>query len=370
MKYQKYFWAGAAGFLLFLCIFYWESFAGLLALVLNAASPLLVGCVIAYAVNILMSFYERHYFPKSSRPIARKSARPVCMLASVLTMVAILVAVSRLVIPELKNCIGLMLNAVPGILEKLTELLSDKNILTEELLEPLKDVDWRTVLQKVAQALFQGLGSAAAILSELFSSVVNLLLGFIFAIYLLTGKERLRAQCQRLMRNYLRPAWAQNILHGLTVADGCFHKFLVGQCTEAVILGVLCALGMALLGFPYATMVGAVIGVTALIPVAGAYIGGAVGFILILTEDPVKALLFIVYLVVLQQLEGNLIYPRVVGTSIGLPGIWVLAAVTIGGGVGGIAGMLLGVPLAATTYQLLRENMNRRERQRTETPTC
>ena len=131
----------------------------------------------------------------------------------------------------------------------------------------------------------------------------------------------------------------------------------MGQCTEALILGGLCTVGMWILKFPYATMTGAVVAFTALIPVAGGYIGAAVGALMILTVSPVKALLFLVYIVVLQQLEGNLIYPRVVGSSMGLPGIWVLAAVTVGGGVMGIVGMLLGVPLAATEYRIVRQDV-------------
>ena len=143
--------------------------------------------------------------------------------------------------------------------------------------------------------------------------------------------------------------------------NSSFHSYIVGQCTEAIILGTLCALGMALFGFPYAVMIGAVVGAMALIPIAGAYVGGAVGFLLILTVSPLRALLFVVYLIILQQLEGNLIYPRVVGGSIGLPGLWVLAAVTVGGGVSGITGMLLGVPVTATVYKLLKNDLHRRE---------
>ncbi len=138
------------------------------------------------------------------------------------------------------------------------------------------------------------------------------------------------------------------------------HRFIVGQCAEAVILGVLCTLGMAILGIPYAAMTGAVIALTALIPVAGAYIGAAIGVLMIITVSPIKAILFVVFIIVLQQIEGNFIYPKVVGSSLGLPAIWVLAAVIIGGGVMGIGGMLIGVPIAATLYRLLREDVRGR----------
>lgn len=160
------------------------------------------------------------------------------------------------------------------------------------------------------------------------------------------------------MNRYISAEKCAKINHILEVINNSFHLFIVGQCTEAVILGVLCAVGMLILRLPYAPMMGAVIAFTALVPIVGAFIGGAVGVFLIMMESPMQAIIFLIFLVVLQQIEGNLIYPRVVGSSIGLPGIWVLAAVTIGGGVFGIFGMLLAVPLAAAAYRLLREHIN------------
>ena len=200
-------------------------------------------------------------------------------------------------------------------------------------------------------------GFVAGTVSTVFSGAVTTLLSVIFTIYLLSGKDRLRAQCHRLMRFALRPKHYDRACYVLRVADDSFHRYIVGQCTEALILGALCTVGMLILQLPYATMIGALVAFTALIPVAGAYIGAAVGAFMILTISPVQALIFLVFLVVLQQLEGNLIYPRVVGASLGLPGIWVLAAVTVGGSLMGIFGMLLAVPLAASVYRLMRENI-------------
>ena len=162
------------------------------------------------------------------------------------------------------------------------------------------------------------------------------------------------------MKTYLKPTWYNRLTYFLQTLNSCFHSFVVGQCTEAVILGLLCMTGMMIFQFPYASMVGALIGFTALIPVAGAYIGAGVGAFMIFTVSPIKALLFLLFISILQQLEGNLIYPKVVGSSIGLPGIWVLAAVTIGGGVLGIGGMLLAVPLTATCYQMIRTDVVKR----------
>ncbi len=365
--------AGISVFLLFLCIHYWESFAGVLKLGIGAAAPLLTGCVIAYVINILMSFYEKHYFPGRSQPLVNKSRRPVCLVGAFLTLVGILAVLLRLVVPEVVACIQLLLAEVPGVLNYLVDLLSKINILPETLESFLNDINWKEAVSKLLNLLYQGVGGtfsfAAGMLTSVVSGAMNLVIGLIFSIYLLMGKDRLRNQLNRLMNQYIRPR-VNNSLHYLfSVLDDCFHRYIVGQCTEAVILGALCTLGMLIFQFPYATMIGAVIGFSALIPVAGAYIGGAVGFLLIFTVSPAKAILFLVYLVILQQLEGNLIYPRVVGTSIGLPGLWVLAAVTVGGGILGIGGMLLGVPVAAAVYRLIRADLKNREVPQMESPS-
>ena len=178
-------------------------------------------------------------------------------------------------------------------------------------------------------------------------------------MYVLLDKEKLGRQTKCLIRTYV-PRASERIFYVTRVVDESFHSFIVGQCIEAVILGILCIIGMLIFQFPYAVMIGVFIGFTALIPIAGAYIGAAVGAIMILTVSPLQAVQFLIFIVVLQQLEGNLIYPKVVGESIGLPGIWVLTAITVGGGVLGIGGMLIAVPLFATGYRLLKEDVIRR----------
>lgn len=364
-EWKKFLALGVSAFLVFLAIHYWAPFVAVVGVAVKAATPLLIGCVMAYILNILMSFYEKHYFPKSSKTAVRKSARPVCMLAAFLTLLLIIAFVLRLVVPELVTCVKLLLAGIPRVMVAVSEWLSTFEYVPEDITAALQGVDWDTTLTKLFGILTSGIGStvnfAVGAVSSVASLVMNLVIGAIFAIYLLFGKERLLAQFSRLMNSYLRPVWNGRLRYVLGVTNGCFHKYIVGQCTEAVILGALCAIGMFIFRFPYAVMTGVVIGVTALIPVAGAYIGGAVGFLLILSsESLMQALMFLIYLVVLQQLEGNLIYPRVVGTSIGLPGIWVLAVVTIGGGICGIPGMLLGVPLAASAYQLIKNDLNKK----------
>lgn len=362
---KKYLRAGVMVFLVFLAMYYWKPFTKIIAVAFKAAAPLLMGCVIAYIVNILMSFYERHYFPKSKNEKIRKSARIVCMIGAFLSVFLILALVIRLIVPELISCIQLLFAEVPKMIETVAGMLTRTGALPETIEDFLRGTDWNMMLKKLLQILSSGIGStvnfAVGAVSSVVGTVMNLVIGAIFAIYLLTGKENLQSQGERILANYVRPSWNEKIHYVLTIANGCFHRYIVGQCTEAVILGALCAAGMFLLRLPYAIMTGAVIGVTALIPVAGAYIGGAVGFILILSVSPMKAVIFLIYLVVLQQLEGNLIYPRVVGSSIGLPGLWVLATVTVGGGIMGIGGMLIGVPVAATLYQLLRNDVHKKE---------
>ena len=359
---------GVTLFGLFLAIHYWDPLCLALSLMSGAAFPLLLGGVIAYAVNILMSFYERHLFPGNAGP-AVKLRRPVCLLLAFASLAALVVLIVRMILPELVQCMGLLFQKAAPLAEELGMLLN-KNLDLSQLLNSygaaLTDgtVDWKEALSTALKWLGQGLGgvmgSVLSLFSSLFSAAFTAIVSLIFSIYLLTGKERLSRQASLLLRTYLKPRWYERMMYFLQTLDNCFRRFLVGQCTEAVILGLLCMGGMLLFRFPYATMVGALIGFTALIPVAGAYIGAGVGAFMIFTVSPVQALLFLVFIVVLQQLEGNLIYPKVVGSSIGLPGIWVLAAVTVGGGILGIFGMLLAVPLAAACYQMVREDVKRR----------
>jgi len=363
LEWKSCFRIGISLFLLYLGITYWPSFTSLLGLLVTAAMPLLIGCVIAYIINILMSFYEKHYFPKSKNAQLIKSRRTVCMLLAFVTLAVIFTLLLKLVVPELVACVELLIAKIPGAAASAVDWLEKLEILPEDILATLQNVDWKSKIEQIIGVLTTGvssvMGTAINVVSSVFSGIVTALFALIFSIYLLTGKETLGSQFDRLMKRYMSGRVYSGTRYILSVLNDCFHKYIVGQCTEAVILGVLCSVGMLIFGFPYATMTGAVIAFTALIPVAGGYIGAAVGAFMILTVSPMKALLFLVYIVILQQLENNLIYPKVVGSSMGLPAIWVLAAVTIGGGVMGIAGMLIGVPVAAAAYRLISEDVNR-----------
>ena len=287
------------------------------------------------------------------------------MLAAIFTLCGIVALVVGLVVPELTSCVKLLLQSAGPAVDKLLDTQLVEQLLPADLLQKLDAVNWTDAVQKVVAFVGSGLAIAAdavvATVASVFSSLVNIFLSIIFAVYLLLGRDKLKAQCKRLLACYLPKTLNHKILHCLAVINECFHNYIVGQCLEAVILGVLCIVGMTIFRFPYAMMIGTLIGFTALIPIAGAYIGAGVGAIMILTQSPVKALLFLLFIVILQQLEGNLIYPKVVGGSIGLPALWVLAAVTVGGSLMGIVGMLLGVPIVAALYRLLREDMEKRE---------
>ena len=356
---------GLTAFALYLAIHYWGAVSQLIGLFLAALTPLVYGGAAAYVINILMAFYERHYFPKSQKPIVPKTRRPVCMAAAILTLVLIVAAVVGLVVPQLISCVKLLWAEVPGALENLTAWLKAQTWLPGEVKAMAESVDWKSRLSEVTGLITSGIGSfmgfVAGTVSTVFSGVSTTLFSAIFAVYLLGFKDRLGAQLQRVMNSYLPAKWRERLLHVVQVLDDSFHRYIVGQCTEAVILGVLCALGMMVLGLPYAAMIGALVAFMALIPVAGAYIAAAVGAFMILMVSPVQALIFLIYLVILQQVEGNLIYPRVVGSSIGLPGIWVMAVVIVGGSLLGILGMLIGVPIGAAVYRLIREDVQRRE---------
>lgn len=340
-------------------------------ILLSAATPLLLGCVVAYILNILLKRVEKWYFPHSKSKWVIKSRRIVCIPLSILLLIFAIFLVVYLVLPELISSITLIGREIPPVMERAGAWLVEQSRALPALHDLLSslEINWSDIIHKVADFITNGAGgvitSVVSVVSTTIGAVTTFVIGLIFSLYLLANKEKLQHQCDKIMRAYLKPKTRERIVYLLTTANQTFSSFIIGQCTEAVILGVLCTVGMLLFRFPYAAMTGAVVGVSALIPIVGAYIGAAVGAFMIFTIDPLQAVFFIVFLIILQQLEGNLIYPRVVGSSVGLPGIWVLAAVTIGSGIMGIPGMLLGVPTAATLYKLLRIHVNNKLKNKT-----
>ena len=352
--------------LLILCIKYSDSILGFAGFLWSLVTPLILGCVIAYILNILVTRIES--LPCFSREdtLLGKVRRPISILGSLAVIIAIGVLVILIVIPQLVQAIGVIAKEIPTVVSEISVWLSsfDKDWpQLQKFLESL-NVNWPQILQKAASYLTNGLSSVFSstmyIVSTISSIAVTAVVALIFSIYILSGREKLFHQFQTLASTYLNEKFYKGMCVVLKTAHDTFTRFIVGQCTEAVILGTLCTIGMLFFRFPYATMIGTLIGATALLPVVGAYLGAAVGAFMIFTIDPLKALGFLIFIAILQQLEGNLIYPRVVGSSVGLPGIWVLAAVTVGGGLGGIIGMLLAVPVTATLYKLLQKDVQKR----------
>lgn len=327
--------------------------------------PIILGAAVAYILNLLCSRLEKWYFPKSQKKIITVTRRPVSIIATLVIVILVLSGVLRLVLPEFVNALTEFFKSVPQVVTKVATWAqsTDQFPLIQDKINSTQ-IDWDSIQAKVMKYFTTGLtgilGSTVTIFSKVTSGVVNFVLAFTFAIYILSSKEKLGRNIRRVGRAFLSDRHLSKLHYFLQTANQSFSSFIIGQVTEAFVLGTLCIIGMLIFQFPFAVSIGAFVGMMALIPIFGAWIGAGVGFLLIVVDSPLKAILFIVFILVLQQIEGNLIYPKVVGTSIGLPGIWVLAAITVGSGVSGIAGMLLGVPIAATLYKLLKNATDQR----------
>ena len=314
-----------------------------------------------------MGFWER-FFLRHTR--LKRGARPLSILLALLCVAGILAGVSLLVLPELMDALQMLAQIIGNGFLQLSHM-EDALPLRDTPLDAVfsrLNIDWLSLQNQMEEWLRARSGAAVerilAAASALVNSAVSIFVGLVFAVYILSGKEKLKHQDTRLLRAWLPQKSGSLILHILSVCSEVFRRFVAGQTLEALILGSLCMLGMVILRIPYAPMVGALVGVTALVPIVGAFVGTLVGAIMILTVSPFKALLFVVFLLILQQVEGNLIYPRVVGSKLKLPAIWVLAAVTAGGNLAGPLGMLLGVPAASAGYALLREATEQKEQMR------
>lgn len=353
------------GFALYLCIHYWPSAAIIFKTAFAAVLPLLIGAAVAYPLDILTSFFERHLLSKSDNKIIVRIRRGLSVALALLSLASIVALIIALVVPQLTKCIKMLIDEIPDALTFIVAQLDKFEFVPDDIIGFLSGIDWQSKITSIISTVTSGVGSVMNVVistvSTVVSGVTTTVLAVIFAIYVLLSKDKLINQLNTLIKHYLPKKVSEKVYYVSSVANDSFHKFIVAQCTEAVILGALCTLGMFVLRLPYAAMIGAVTVVTAFIPVVGALLGGAVGAFLIFMESPVKALIFIIFIVLLQQIEGDLIYPKVVGNSMGLPSIWVLAAVTVGAGMFGVLGMLLSVPAASTVYRLVKNDVARKD---------
>lgn len=332
--------------------------------ILGMMTPFLLGGAIAFVLNVPMRAIERHLFPNSSK--GAKVRRPLALILALVAVLSVLSLATGVIAPGVVDAVMSIINQIPKAIQRLQNQLQE----LEEYLPMLEnyvvelDVDWRSVSERAVNML-QNWGSGlistgSGLIGGVVSGVSTFLISFIFGIYILIQKEKLARQGRQVCYALLPMTWADRVLEVLRLANRTFSSFLSGQCLEAVILGMMFVVSMSIFGMPYALLIGVLIAVTALIPIVGAFIGCAVGALLIALVNPWQALMFILLFFVLQQVEGNLIYPHVVGSSVGLPSIWVLAAVTLGGKLMGIGGMLLFIPLCSVLYALFREHVKKR----------
>ena len=325
---------------------------------LGILSPFLLGCAIAFILNVPMRAIERHLFPRSRK--IQRFRRPLALVLTLLAVISVLTLASSVIGPGIAEAARSIASQIPTAIERLyaqLEKLSHYLPMIQEAIAQL-DMDWQSISRKAlefAQNLGSGLlSSGGGIIGGVVSGVSTFVIALIFSFYLLIQKEKLARQGRQVIYALLPERGADRTMDILRLTSRTFSSFLSGQCLEAVILGTLFVAGMTIFNMPYALLVGVLISLTALIPIVGAFIGCGVGALLIAIGDPWKALWFIVLFLVIQQIEGNLIYPHVVGSSVGLPSIWVLTAVTLGGSLMGILGMLIFIPLCSVLYALFR----------------
>lgn len=327
----------------------------------NMFTPFVMGSAIAFIYNVPMRAIERRldWIHKSG---LRRGAAIILTLVAFALVVAFVVL---LLVPQIKATVESIVATLPDFVKRETQnvvaFLEANPQIRDWILEytEMESIDWSSLVEKVVafagESLSKIFDGAFSAIGSVTNGIVNIFLGICFAFYALARKEILARQCRRLLYSFLPEHWADEVIRVTRLTNSTFSNFISGQCLEACILGLLFAVAMMILDLPYIPLVSVIIAVTALVPLVGAFVGCVVSCLFILVESPVQALTFLVVFLILQQIEGNLIYPRVVGTSIGLPGMWVLVALTVGGELAGVTGMLVMIPLASVMYALLRE---------------
>lgn len=332
--------------------------------ILDLLSPFIVGLAIAFIINVLLRVVENLLFhPKSFLNMHRyilKIKRPFSLIVTLSLIFGSFLILIVIIVPELQNAFSILVVRAP-------ELYRDFQVWFISFQEkfslsfiPEISINWESIVKSVSEFISSGSLQFYKATTSVISSIVTISVGFVFAIYVLLQKEKLCQQVKKLMYAFLPKKFIADTLEVVQLSNSIFSKFIIGQCIEAFLIGLMCFVGMIVFGIPLAGAVSVLVGFTALIPILGAFIGTFIGMLLIATINPIQSIFFLIYIIVIQQIDGNIIYPKVVGSAIGLPGIWVLAAVTVGASLYGIIGMLIAVPLASVLYSILRIRVNRR----------
>ena len=330
--------------------------------------PLVLGGGVAFVLNVPMRFLERKFFSgsKKRRKLSPGLARGASLLLTFILLVLVILLLVLVIAPQLVESAASLGNTIAAAVLRAVDWAEKQFAAYPEITQWLENltIDWKSLLANLWTFLTTGVGSVVtstiSVTMRIFGAVNTGFIAFIFAIYLLLQKERLGLQCRKALYALTPKKTGDQVVRVCSLSHRIFSSYIAGQCMEAVILGTMFFISMTLLRMPYALLTGCLIAVTALIPIVGAFIGCIVGAFLLLMVSPMQALFFVALFLVLQQVEGNLIYPHVVGSSVGLPSIWVLAAVSVGGSLMGVAGMILFIPLTSVAYTLFREFVNKR----------
>lgn len=346
-----------------LIIFRFDHFTAIVKKIGTAATPILIGLALAFILNIIMVKYEKLYFPKSTRNRVVKSRRPICLTLAILSVLLVFYFIGSMVIPQFIKSVQVLVASLPELAQKAWNFAIERGLdPTQVGINPdMWNQPSSELVQKAMEFGRNFMGGFLNVITSVFGVVTNILMGFAFAIFLLGGKEKILHSIGRVLKAYLPKEKVITLYRNAAVFNQTFKDFFGGQFIEAIIIGVIATSGMLLLRLPYATMIGSVVGLTNIIPIIGPFIGGAIGVLLILLENPIQALVFAAFVLVLQQIEGNILYPRVVGSSIGLAGIWVFAAIIFGTGLFGLVGALLAVPITASLYKILKYDVEKKE---------
>ena len=350
-----------------------EALWSFITYIIKIFMPFIIGVMIAFVLNVLLNVVENKLFKKLNEKngkVWKKIKRPTSLITTFIIIIALIAFILGLLIPQLQNTATIFTENFDSYKKESIKILDkigidDKDIkVLNKNIEKIKGEVTSYVgdnKQEIVQTTF-------GVASSVVGTITSLVLGIVFAIYILLKKEDLARQSRKVLKAYLPEKKEKRIREIANLSNKTFGNFISGQCLEALIIGVLCFIGMFILQIPYASTISVLVGFTALIPVFGAFIGTVIGAFLILMVDPTKAIIFIIFILILQQLEGNLIYPKVVGKSVGLPGIWVMVAVTVGASIAGVLGMLLSVPICSVLYSILKTDVNNRIDQKNKQP--
>ena len=339
-----------------------EILGNLIGKIIEIISPFVIGAAIAFILNLPMGFFESklsNFKTKKGKKLGKSFIRTVSLILAIVVIALVLTLIINIILPEIVNIITLLIEKLPYYGAELKNIATSITTDVPQINEAIKNIDInnKELQDQVKNLATSFLSKSVSVVSNIIGSLFNSIVAIVFAAYILTSKDKLKTQAKKILYAYNDKEKAEKIINLGRMSRDIFRKFISGQCLEAVILGILSIIGMLIFQLPYAVPIGVLIGVTALIPIVGAFIGIIIGAILILSVAPVKVITFLVYILILQQIEGNLIYPKVVGDSVGLPGIWVLVSVAVGGDLFGVIGMFLGLPTASVLYTIFKNDV-------------